>query len=299
MRYQFSSLLACWGLLVLPSCLTSAVVFLGSSILYLVCLTGLLSFVRCAQKLKKEVVRLLSHCLAPGFAASSWQAEKFITLEYRAEVKWRILLSFCLSMLRLIFHSYTAQYDLNIPYSQHFCPEWIQGPHPDPQLLAINSDFFLVPWQFWVYQKAFIPRVWQVLVPNTQSLQCYNEACLQCSVSSFASCIGIQFVVSFSFLDFHFFMCWERNHKCVPSPRLRMRWGCAEVRSKLAPQQMARACVSVSSWQPTFACWLLNSFIMHHQCVTTFPVSRCCFSVLSGYVAAGSTVWLDPNWWLI
>lgn len=88
-----------------------------------VCLARMLSFVRCAQKLKREVVRLLSRYWAPGFVGSSWQAEKLRTLEYGAEVKWRILRSFYLSTLRLVFPSCTAQYGLNVPYSQRFCPE--------------------------------------------------------------------------------------------------------------------------------------------------------------------------------
>lgn len=87
---------------------------------------------------------------------------------------------------------------------------------------------------------------------------------------------------------------------CVYSSpsRLKMQWGWAEVRSKLAPEQMTCARVKVSFWQPPFACWLPNSFLRHHQCVTTFPFWCCClqhWGVM--YQLAPQSSWIQTGGW--
>lgn len=95
----------------------------------------------CSETEKRNCSTFLSHDLAPAFLGSSQKLKKLITLEYRAELKWRILLGFCLSMLRITFRFCTAQYALIVPCSQHFCPEYI--PEPSMSLFAGNKQQFL------------------------------------------------------------------------------------------------------------------------------------------------------------
>lgn len=108
---------------------------------------------------KVELLDFFSCYLAPSFLGSRWQPEKLSTLkietlEYKAVVTWRILLVFCIFVLRLIFHSCTAQHALNIPCSQHFWPEKPMV-HPRPQVLAINSQFIFSALVILSFSKVF------------------------------------------------------------------------------------------------------------------------------------------------
>lgn len=172
---------------------------------------------------------------------------------------------------------------------------------PGPRLLAINSNISSA--HFWIYWRAVIPTVGQVLMPSFHPLQCYKKAWLQCMLSNFVNCILLSLLVHLAF--------WTSIFSHV-------ELGTIDVCVLLLLLLQARGCSGVvqrwdlsllqSKWHVPMSKFLLDSpnlpagswtasldiprvWLLFCSHVAAFSFEGLCISWLQ--------VQLDPNWWLM